>query len=56
VLLDPDVAAFLRQQMDVVYEDFSLVVLCRSGDSHRPASLRRADEQTLQQARANLLR
>jgi hypothetical protein len=56
VLLDPDVAAFLRQQMDVVYEDFSLVVLCRSGASHRPASLRRVDEQTFQQARANLLR
>jgi hypothetical protein len=42
----PEVSTFLRQHMDVVYEDFEAVVLLRDRN-HRQAILRRADENAL---------
>lgn len=50
----PDVSTFLRQHMEVVYEDWQTLVLFRDGN-HRPAAKRQEDEQTLQRARANFL-
>jgi hypothetical protein len=51
---DPEVASYLRQHMDVVYEDFSTEVLLRDSEN-RPASMRRANEEALRRARANFL-
>jgi Dolichyl-phosphate-mannose-protein mannosyltransferase len=42
----PEVSAFLRQQMDVVYEDFEAVVLLRDRN-HRPSGIRFEEEQQL---------
>jgi hypothetical protein len=54
VLSDHDVSIFLRQHMDVVYEDWGALVLFR-GDRHRPAVQRTQDERKLADAQANYL-
>jgi hypothetical protein len=51
---DGDISSFLRQHMDVVYEDFSVAVLFR-GPNHRPADLREENDKALRNARANFL-
>jgi hypothetical protein len=50
-----EVDAFLRQHMDVVYEDSEAVVLLRD-TQHRPAALRNRDERTLLGAQTDYLR
>ena len=47
-------SAFLRQHMEVVYEDFEALVLFRDA-SHRPAYQRRENERALEKARAHFL-
>jgi hypothetical protein len=54
ILNTPDVSTFLRQHMDVVYEDFEALVLFR-GENHRPASVRVDNERALRDAQANFL-
>jgi hypothetical protein len=49
---DPEAQAFLRQHMDVVYEDFALVVFFR-GSNHRPADQRLRQEKALRTAKAD---
>jgi hypothetical protein len=51
----PRVSAFLREHMDVAYEDFTVLVMFRDRN-HRPASLRRQNEQSLEQSGRNFLR
>lgn len=55
IINDPDVTSYLRQNMDVVYEDFSALVLL-AGESHRPAFLRLEDEKSLPAGKADYLR
>jgi hypothetical protein len=50
----PLASSFLRQNMDVVYESYSSMVLFR-GERHRPAARRILDEQDLFGASANFL-
>lgn len=50
----PEVTDFLRQHMEVVYEDFDGMVLLR-GDKHWPASQRAADAQSLYSSQAQSL-
>jgi 4-amino-4-deoxy-L-arabinose transferase-like glycosyltransferase len=47
-------SSYLRQHMDVVYEDWYSMVLFR-GDNHRPAFLRAQNEKTLGESGANYL-
>src|SRR5262249_26514090 len=54
ILNTTDVSTFLRQHMDVVYEDWEALVLFR-GDNHRPAFLRLENERALSDAQANFL-
>jgi hypothetical protein len=49
-----EVDAFLRQNMDVVFEDFESVVLLRD-TRHRPAAVRHRDEKTLSEAQTDFL-
>jgi hypothetical protein len=49
----PEASIFLRQHMDVVYEDFQCVVMFR--DKHRTAQLRHDEERHLDKAKANYL-
>jgi hypothetical protein len=51
---DPEVSSYLRQNMDVVYEDFNVLVLLRDR-AYRPASMRQANEEALQRAKAVFL-
>jgi hypothetical protein len=51
VLNDRDIGVFLRQHMDVVYEDWQSLVLFR-GDKHRSAAMRRRCENVLNTAQA----
>lgn len=51
---NPEVSAFFRQNMDVVYEDFESLVLFR-GDAHRPVRERARDDRVLGRAGANFL-
>ena len=51
---DPGVSAFLREHMDVVYEDFESLVLFR-GENHRTAPHRFENERSLQKAKADFL-
>lgn len=44
-----------RQHMQVVYQDFSSIVLFRD-HNHRPASQRKKDEDALQDAKTDFLR
>jgi hypothetical protein len=53
-LNDISVTVFLREHMDVVYEDFESVVLFR-GNNHRTAEQRLKDDGTLQKAKAEYL-
>jgi 4-amino-4-deoxy-L-arabinose transferase-like glycosyltransferase len=48
-----DLSAFLRQHMDVAYQDFQTMVLLR--DVHRRALMRVNNDQTLNSAKANYL-
>jgi hypothetical protein len=50
----PEVSAFIRQHMDVVYEDTWAMVLFRGRD-HRPPALRRREDEMLLDTRANYL-
>jgi hypothetical protein len=54
VLNTPTTSAFLREHMEVVYEDWETLVLFR-GDTHRPVYLRLNDEKSLNDALANFL-
>jgi hypothetical protein len=49
-----EVSSFLRQHMEVVYEDWQTLVLFR-GDHHRTLGQRQRDEKALQKARAIFL-
>jgi hypothetical protein len=49
----PEASIFLRQHMDVVYEDFQCVVMFR--DQHRTAQMRHDEERHLDKAKANYL-
>ena len=49
-----EVSAFLRQHMDVVYEDYQAMVLVRD-DRFRPAEVRQANERGLRAASVNPL-
>jgi hypothetical protein len=51
---DADVSAYLREHMDVVYEDYQAMLLLRD-NNHRPASVRLQDERILQESGANYL-
>lgn len=51
----PIASAFLRQQMEVVYEDWDMMVLFWGGN-HRSAKQRHADDEMLNAAQANYLR
>jgi hypothetical protein len=53
-LNDPDVSSYLRQHMEVVYEDFASSVLFW-GEHHRSALQRSEDERALHSAGANVL-
>jgi hypothetical protein len=50
----PEVSSFLRQHMDVVYEDWQSMVLVRDRN-HRTAEQRLADERALRDAKASYL-
>jgi hypothetical protein len=50
-----EVDSFLRQHMDVVYEDFEAIVLLRDS-RHRPAAVRFRDEKTLSESMTDFLR
>ena len=50
----PEVSIFLRQNMDMVYQDRDSMVLLRDAN-HRPAFLRHRDEQALRKAEADYL-
>jgi hypothetical protein len=50
-----DVSLYMRQHMDVVYEDFATLVLLRD-NTHRQAETRLRDEQALSDANATRLR
>ncbi len=52
---DDRVSAYLRQHMQVVYQDFQTIVLFRDRH-HRPAEQRQADEERLQEAGTDFLR
>ena len=49
-----EVSAYLGQRMDVVYEDYQTLVLCRD-NNHRPAYHGRREEKALRDASANFL-
>ena len=49
-----DVGTFLRENMDVVYEDWDSLVLFK-GDNHRPIYMRVQDDQALNGAQGNYL-
>jgi hypothetical protein len=51
---DPEVTAFLRQNMDVVYEDFQAMVMLRDGN-HRPMVLQQANQKALGASSTTLL-
>jgi hypothetical protein len=51
---EPDVSSFLRQNMDVVYEGHTVMVMLRDSN-HRSAAQRSLDETTLLDARADFL-
>jgi hypothetical protein len=51
---DAETLAFLRQNMEVVYEDYSIAVMLRDRQ-HRPANVRRLDEKNLDKARVSFL-
>jgi hypothetical protein len=53
-LNETEVTAFLREHMDVVYEDFTAVLLFRG--EHRSPALRREGERQLREANTNFLR
>jgi hypothetical protein len=46
ILNDEDITAFLRQHMEVVYEDYNSLVMF-AGEQNRPAFIRLADEVSL---------
>lgn len=50
----PEVSAYLRQHMDIVYEDYQTMVLLRD-DRFRPTALRRTNQAALERAAINLL-
>jgi hypothetical protein len=54
ILNTPDISTYLRQHMDVVYEDWEALVLFRD-KNHRSASLRLKNEEDLRHSRANFL-
>jgi len=51
----PAASAYLRQQMEVVYEDWDMMVLFWGGN-HRLAAQRQGDDEMLNAAQANYLR
>ena len=53
-LNEADVSTFLRENMEVVYEDFGVIVMFR-GDNHWTVSSQAQDESQLQRAKANFL-
>jgi hypothetical protein len=54
VINDEEITAYLRQHMEVVHEDFSSLLMV-SGEAHRPAFLRLADELSLTSGKAKYL-
>jgi hypothetical protein len=51
---DREVTAFLRQNMDVIYENFQSMVMLRD-NNHRPAFLQQANQQALGASSTTLL-
>jgi hypothetical protein len=54
VLNTPMASTFLREHMDIVYEDWETLVLFRGG-AHRPVDVRMRDDRALNSAKANYL-
>jgi hypothetical protein len=54
IINEEEITAYLRQSMQVVYEDFSSIVMF-AGERHRPAFIRLTDEQALRASKAKYL-
>jgi hypothetical protein len=54
IIQEEEITSYFRQHMEVVYEDFSSIVML-AGEKHRPAFIRLADEAALRTSRAKYL-